>query len=110
MKRRTILRRIGAVGIAATTFGGTASARTPGQGLGLALEVDVSEVAGRVTLAELLDESELAQLPAGVDPDRKEYVIQAEAENVLLSDCCVYCCDRPLVCDCMCCECADPPC
>jgi hypothetical protein len=110
MNRRTLLRRIGATGIVATTFGGPSAARPADRGLDVALEVDASEAAGRVTLAELLDETEIEQLPDHVDPDRREYVIQAEAESVRLSDCCVYCCDRPLVCDCICCECEDPPC
>lgn len=66
----------------------------------------MSSVSGRVTLAELLDEADLERLNDDVDPTRRLFYIQPETDSIDLdSDCCVYCCRVPVICDCGCCEC-----
>lgn len=113
MNRRTLLRRIGATGIAATTLGGTATARRSASGYGIDREIDVSAVSGRVTLAELLDPADLRRLNDGVDPRQREFIVHEETDAITLGECCVYCCDgTDYVCEdhCDCCECDYPPC
>jgi hypothetical protein len=106
MNRRTLIRRLGATGLATTAFAGTASA-SRGVRYGIDREIDVSDVSGTVTLDELLEPEEVRRLPADVDPRQREIIVSDDAGGITLGDCCVYCCsgDEDLVCDCSCCEC-----
>lgn len=107
MRRRTLLRRIGATGLATAAFAGSSTARTrPGGGYGIDREIDVSAVSGQVTLETLLTDAELGELDDRVDPARRVFTVSEDADAIVLSDCCVYCCEGPdKVCDCGCCEC-----
>lgn len=112
MKRRTLVRKLGAAGIATTTVGGAAAARRPG-GTALDRELDVSSVSGRTTLAELLDPSDRRRLPADVEPAEFEVVVAPAADSITIAGCCEYCCDgRDLVCEdhCDCCTCSTDSC
>lgn len=113
MNRRTLLRRLGATGVAATAVAGTSAARTAPTDYGIDREIDVSDVAGRVTLETLLSEAELQRLHDGVDPARREFVVQEDVDAISLEECCTFCCDgTDYVCpgECDCCECELPPC
>jgi hypothetical protein len=113
MNRRTLIRRIGASGLATTAFAGSASAaHTPGSQAGsveygIDREIDVADLSGAVTLAELLEPHELDGLPSQIDPRQREIIVQDDAGSITLGDCCEYCCDQINVCDCDggCCEC-----
>lgn len=106
MKRRTLLRRVGATSIAAAAAGTAAGRTSPRFGVGRRL--DVSDVEGRTTLAELLGPGDRRRLRADVDPRQVEVAVAADADVITLDDCCVYCCSgQDLVCEdkCDCCTC-----
>lgn len=106
MKRRTLIRQLGAAGIGAAAISGTTAAERPSvSDLDIDRELDVSSVEGWVPLAELLEPAELASLPAGVDPSRP-ISVAAEADRITVQDCCTLCCrDARKACECICCEC-----
>lgn len=101
MNRRTLLRRIGATGIAATSVAGTATAETDGPDYGIDFGIDVSGVSGRVSLAELLSEDELERLNDDVNPARAIFVVDADMDTMYVNDCCRICCRYV---DCSACE------
>lgn len=113
MNRRTLIRRIGATGLASTALAGQASAaRTstvPAGSVeyGIDRDIDVADVSGAVALAELLEPEEIRQLPAAVDPRQREIIVADDTGTIALDDCCEYCCEHLNVCDCVegCCEC-----
>lgn len=110
MRRRKLLQRIGATGIATTAFAGISTARQPAAvEYGIDREIDVSDVSGQVTLDELLEPAELERLPEDADPSQQVFTIKEEAETTSLDDCCLHCCDEqpkiPRECNCMCCRC-----
>ncbi len=108
MKRRTLVRKLGAAGIATATISGPAAASGPTavSDLGIGRELDVSSVEGWVALEELLDPHELASLPAGVDASRR-ISVAADADSITVQDCCAFCCrNARKECECICCECA----
>lgn len=108
MNRRTLLRRLGATGVAATTVAGTSAARTAPTDYGIDREIDVSDVAGRVRLDDLLEPEDRRRLPEDVDPAGVELFVQPDADVVALDDCCGYCCQYlHSECDCRsgCCVC-----
>lgn len=107
MKRRTLMRKIGATGIGAAAISGPAAAaeRPSVSDLGIDRDIDVASMEGRVPLGELLEPHELASLPAGVDASRR-ITVAAEADVVTLGECCPYCCWPAIMpCDCDCCDC-----
>lgn len=85
MQRRTVLRRIGAAGAAVGVVSGRVAAEPV---LELDREIDVSDVAGRVSTDELLTDREARQLSRRVGGT--ELVVPADRE-VLAN--CVNCCD-----------------
>lgn len=109
MNRRTILKRLGAAGVATAGIAGTASASQAGS---VDHRLDVSDVSGEVELTELLDVGGHGQLtPEALGrPGSTRLVISEEAETITLSDCCEYCCENPNVCDCWCCTCSEEKC
>lgn len=107
MKRRTILKRLGATGVATVGIAGAASA-SPAEGVDH--EIDVSDVSGEVELAELLGSgAQPSPAALGRSADTR-FVISEDADTITLSDCCEYCCKHPNVCDCLCCECSEDAC
>lgn len=103
MKRRAMLGRIGTVGAAAVGYAGTATARESPT-IDLEGTIDVSDVAGEVTLVELLDDSQLADLPDGVDPSRETVDItrgqnRFDAAHVCCALSCGYGCYICVDCD-----------
>lgn len=106
MNRRTLIRRLGATGLATTALASPASAR-PTLRFGVDRAIDVSEVSGTVTLDELLEPGEYGDLPARVDPRTHEITVADDAGVIALDDCCVYCCEYDNVCEdhCDCCTC-----
>lgn len=112
MKRRTLLRTVGAVGIGSAAISGTVAAeRSSLADVDVDRELDVAGVEGEVTLAELLEPRDLAGVPADVDPSSVSVTIAPAADSVTIQDCCFYCCgDVPLVCECSCCTCDDCAC
>lgn len=109
MKRRTLIRELGAVGIASTAIAGTTAAAAPSfADLEVDRPLDVSSVEGTVTLDELLEPRDLAGVPG--DAADVPVVVAADADVITLDGCCQYCCDgRDLVCEdhCDCCTCGD---
>lgn len=115
MNRRTLIRRVGASGLATTALVGSATAaRTgvstaSGNGYEVGRELDVSDVSGTVTLAELLEPGDLDGVPAHIDPRTHEITVAEGAGSITLDDCCVYCCagGQENVCEdkCSCCDC-----
>lgn len=108
MKRRTMMRKLGAAGIATAAISGTATAkRVTVADVGIDREIDVSSTEGWVTLEELLEPEELAALPRGVD--RTERIgVHPAADTITLGDnCCAICCEEvldPPSCDCTYCD------
>jgi hypothetical protein len=107
MKRRTLLGRVGATGVAATAVAGRAAAGRSGRELGIDREIDVSSVSGETTLDALLEPQELESLPEDVDPRQFQVAVSDGASSISLDDCCSYCCK--FVCDCSCCTCDSDP-
>lgn len=101
---------MGAAGIAGTVLAGTSSARPASRSFGINRQIDVSSVSGSVTLEELLEPADLRQLDEDIDPTETELEIKPEAEVITLEDCCLYCCQVPNVCDCLCCGCDNSLC
>lgn len=99
MKRRTLLGRLGAA--TAVTVGsiGTTSAR-PADRLGIDGAVDVSDVAGETTLAEILDDRQMAPLPDHVEPASVSVQVDADAESV---EGVQWCCNSSCSTDCAIC-------
>lgn len=91
MNRRDLLRQAGAAGIAATTFAGTAAA-TDELDYGIDFGIDVSDVSGRISLAELLSDDELERLNDDVDPSKAIFVVDVDLETMYINDCCRICC------------------
>lgn len=106
MKRRTLIRKVGAAGIATAALSGSATAERPSvSDLDIDRELDVSSVEGWVPLAELLEPEEVASLPAGVSPSRP-ISVAATADSITVQDCCELCCtDARKACECVCCDC-----
>lgn len=91
MKRRTLVRKLGAAGIGAAAISGTAAARRPPvSDIGIDRELDVSSVEGETTLEQLLEPQDVAELPADVDLSRR-VTVAAKADVITLGDCCEYC-------------------
>lgn len=105
MKRRTLLRKLGAASVATVGVAGTASA-APGSAVNTVLEhsdveVDVSDVDGRVPLASLLDDDQVRRLPADVDPAETEVWVSRDVDVLREPACCCnFNCDPD---DCPCC-------
>ncbi|MFB6193460.1 MAG: hypothetical protein ABEI75_00210 [Halobaculum sp.] len=120
MRRRTVLRRVGAATVGSAALSGVVAADATGgvtarevaadstgriarlaETVGLETELDVSGVAGEVSLASLTDGPEaLTDGTITVAPD---------ADVITLGDCCVYCCDDGSAscsdsCDCCTCD------
>lgn len=109
MKRRTLMRKMGAAGVGAAVISGTAAAKSSSVAdLG---ELDVSSVDGWVPLEELLEPDEVAALPAGVDASEQIGVAPA-ADRISVQDCCETCCrmEKFMKCDCACCVCDNDLC
>ena len=70
MKRRTLLKRVGAATTASIAVSGIGSAEKLHGPLAIDGEIDVSNVSGRVPLTEVLDDAHLAQIGNGVDPSK----------------------------------------
>ncbi len=104
MQRRDLLKKLGTASAATAAFSGAASASLS-EGPDLDVEVDVSDVAGDVTLASLLDDAQLAQLSDDVDPSRLGVTIAPETETINPAACCAVCKYRydPDRCHCSCC-------
>lgn len=70
-------------------------------------EIDVSDVSGEVPAGQLLRETELSALPAGVSPT-DTVGVAASVDRITLSRCCEICCvcDRVTTdgCDCYTCR------
>lgn len=111
MKRRTLVRKLGAAGIATTALSAptAAAGKSPVSELGIERELDVTSVEGRVTLDELLEPHELETLPADVDPSERLLTVAPEADSITVQGCCAICCSQmvEIACDCTCCTC-DP--
>lgn len=112
MKRRTLIRTVGAAGIATATLSGSgaATAERPSiDDLGIERELDVASVEGRVTLDTLLEPHDREALPADVDPSEYTVSVAPEADSITVQDCCAICCSQMLEirCFCTCCTC-DP--
>ena len=116
MKRRTVLRRLGAVGVVSTGVAGTATASSSRGGDVERSRLDVSDVSGEVELDALVDgdlenrlsQRQLAALPDDTDPSAARMIVDPDAETIALADCCIVCCDNlPGPCPCECCFC-DP--
>lgn len=91
MKRRTLVRKLGAADIGAAAISGTATARRPAvSAIDIDRELDVSTVEGETTLGELLEPRDVAELSADVDPSRRVSVA-AEADVITLGSRCTYC-------------------
>lgn len=113
MKRRTLVRKLGAAGIATTAISGSAGAdRPPIDDLGIDREFDVSSIEGQVTLDELLEPAEVESLPDDVDPSGYTLTIAPAADVTTLSHCCPFCCGDQVFkqCNCSCCVCDDDLC
>lgn len=107
MKRRTLVRKLGAASIATATISGPAVAaeRPSVSDLGIDRDLDVASMEGRVPLGELLELREIASLPESVDPSRR-ITVAPEADVITLGECCPYCCWPAIMpCDCDCCDC-----
>ncbi|MFB6193459.1 MAG: hypothetical protein ABEI75_00205 [Halobaculum sp.] len=106
MRRRTMLKRIGAATVATGAASGTATARSiPTHGI--TRELDVSDVSGETTLGELLTAEEIAK--TGVDPSRSIHIGSGVESIQYEDDCCVVECPisvrLPVEClDCVVCE------
>lgn len=110
MKRRTMLRKLGAAGIATTALSGSAvAAERPADlgDLGVDRDIDVSSVDGQVSLAELLEPGDVESLADDVDPSAHTLTVAPEADVIALDDCCESCCHRMkfVKCTCDCCVC-----
>lgn len=107
MKRRALIRNIGAAGIATAALSGSTAAQRPSIGdLDIERELDVSSVEGWVTLDELLEPDELRALPTHLDPSERLLTVAPEADTITIQDCCAVCCNRQLIdCGCNCCGC-----
>lgn len=107
MKRRTLMRKLGAAGIGAAAIAGpTAGERPTAADLGVERELDVSSVDGWVTADELLEPRDLETVPDDVDPSEVWVTVAPEADVVTLGECCDYCCWPAIQpCDCDCCDC-----
>lgn len=111
MQRRTLLKGVGTAAAATAGFAGSAAAR-PALDVELDRPLDVSDVSGRVALADLLDESELRRLDGDVDPHAKRLVVSEETDTLvdLEDDCCktykqCFDEDNETNCTCACCVC-----
>lgn len=102
MKRRTLIRRMGAAGVA-TTLAGRTAAESSELSLGVDRDIDVSSVSGRVPLEQLLESQDLARVPDRFDPQEVTIHVDEDADDISLDSCCVYCSKWPNVCDCSCC-------
>lgn len=92
MNRRSLLKRVGAAGIAATALGGRAAASTDDLEYGIDHDIDVAEVSGQVSLAQLLSEEELEQLNDDVDPAESIFIVDESMDTMNINDCCTICC------------------
>lgn len=109
MQRRTVLKRIGAVGAATAGIAGTATA-APGRSIPLDREVDVSDVSGRVGLDDLVDEDvgtlvddgAVADLPGVDGPADVELFVAEDADRLdfTTSECCPTCGGEDCGCEC----------
>lgn len=108
MQRRTLLKRIGAVGAATTGVAGTAAA-APASRIPLDRKLDVSHVSGRVELddlveedvATLLDAEDVAGIAGVADPADLELVVAEGTEQLDLStEYCCPTCGGPCGCEC----------
>lgn len=113
MKRRTLVRKLGAAGIGAAALSGSAAAADrPSVGdIAIDRDIDVAAVDGEVPLAELLEPHEVADL-SEQDLSRRVSVA-ADADTITLAACCQYCPESELKdCDiwCECCieDCTPP--
>lgn len=98
MKRRTMLKRIGAVGATGIAVSSSASASTSPQ-LNIDREIDVADMSGTVPLKSVLSEAEIEDLPSDVDPETAQISIAEDADSIQPSGCCygdctIYCADR----------------
>lgn len=119
MNRRTILKRIGTVGVATVGITGTAAASSV-QNHNVEHRLDVSAVSGEVKLGTLVDgdiEAQLsgetlAALAGDTDPANVRISVDPRAETIALSECCEFCCnnDHDLECPCFCCVCDSDAC
>ncbi len=92
MKRRAVLKRFGAAGVAGAAMTGTATARPPELGLDRAL--DVSSLSGEHAVADLLTEEEIAAVPDDVPVHEMTVTIPASLDTIeTMDDCC--CCSLP---------------
>lgn len=103
MKRRNLLRTLGAASVATVGVAGTASAArsrvAADVGIDLPdIEVDVADVDGTVPLASVLDDDQIRDLPDDVDPDRETIWVSQDVDVFALPSCCCTC--DP---DCFCC-------
>lgn len=114
MQRRDLLKQLGAAGAAAVGFSGVAVATSgpdlafEGRDIGVDRRIDVSDRAGAVPLAELLDPTELDGLSEDLDPWATRLQIGREVDSIQVeSDCCVTdsCCEDIVYCYCSCCWC-----
>ncbi len=85
MKRRTILKRVGAVGAASIGIA-SSSAGASRPGLGLDQTLDVSDVSGTVQLASLVDGDLEAQLSADFLAHLPEGVTAADVKITVSDD------------------------
>ncbi len=106
MKRRTLIRQLGAAGIVTATISGSATAKRPSIGdLDIDREFDVSSVEGWVAIGELLEPEEIASLPAGLNATER-IGVEPEADSITVEDCCAVCCKTALQYECCtCCYC-----
>lgn len=104
MKRRTVLKRFGAAGIAGAALTGTATAKRPSD-LDIEGPFDVSDMAGEYVVADLLSEEQLADAPADPALYERKVVIAPHADTIGTLETCCCCDDDPMHCDTdWCCE------
>lgn len=103
MKRRTMMRKLGAAGIGAAAISGSATAKRPSvDDLGIDRDIDVSSVEGAVTLDELLEPADVDSLADDVDPSAYKLTVAPDAEVLAIGDCCAQCCEHMRFADCVC--------
>lgn len=108
MKRRTLVRKLGAAGIATATISGSAAAAEGRRlsDLGVDRTFDVSAKEGWVSYDELLESHELALLPAGVSPADPAVFVSSDLGTLAIGECCDVCCTTlRKECTCACCDC-----
>ncbi|PSP79041.1 hypothetical protein BRC81_06095 [Halobacteriales archaeon QS_1_68_20] len=100
------MKKVGTATAVSIGLAGTASANTT---RGFDEAIDVSDVSGRVALADLVDERDVASLDVAVDPHQANLIISDDAITIqnISEDCCPHhdCCGNVDDCECECCVC-----